>query len=829
MIPRPLLALALACPALSATARSQELVLDRVLAVESLGARSRSAVLTDALLARHVRGELAAPAAGDTILSATGEERTWEVLEAGDDGWLRGRALRGGWAHGTLEVPSAGSWRLSLNGPSMALVDGEPRYGDVYQLGITAVPLHLEAGPLELWLRGGRGAARVALEPAPAPVYFEALDPTLPDVVREEVGGTALLNLAVIVSNATPGWVRGWRVRTSAPGQPPTDGRLPDLGPESLRKVGLRVAVFARPEGETLPVTLELFDPEGTLVHSHRVELAVRGLHERHRRTFVSKIDRSVQYYAVTPPPAPAEEPAGLVLSLHGASVEASSQAAAYAPKEDLFVVAPTNRRPYGFDWEDQGRRDAIEVLEHARRHYGTDPARTYLTGHSMGGHGTWQLGVHFPGRFAVVAPSAGWRDFWSYGGAAEWPEEDPLARLLLRSTNASRTLWLEQNLLHAGVYVLHGDADDNVPVGQARTMRERLAAFHPDFAYFEQPGAGHWWGNPCVDWPPLFDFIEHHRLPSPEDVLEVEFRTISPTINDRCHWLRVLAQERWRETSRARARIAPAERRVEIDTENVTVLALDLRPFVAAERDGGPLLASGEPLTLVEGESTLEVPWPEGGLLHLARHPGASFAPAPPRDPWYKGAHRAGPFKEAFDGEMVLVFGTAGTPEEQAWSYARARLDHETWRYRGNGQVDLVPDTEFVTWPVRERNVILYGNQDTNLAFPAVLGDQGAFHLGRGRLSIGDVYTAEGDDLALLACYPRRDTDTALVAVVGGTGLPGLRLTEALPYFVSGVGYPDWTVLGTEFLDQGLAGVRATGWFRDDWSPLEGAEWAAR
>jgi len=27
-------------------------------------------------------------------------------------------------------------------------------------------------------------------------------------------------------------------------------------------------------------------------------------------------------------------------------------------------LVAPTNRRPYGYDWEDWGRADALEVLE---------------------------------------------------------------------------------------------------------------------------------------------------------------------------------------------------------------------------------------------------------------------------------------------------------------------------------------------------------------------------------------------------------------------------------------------------------------------------------
>ena len=107
----------------------------------------------------------------------------------------------------------------------------------------------------------------------------------------------------------------------------------------------------------------------------------------------------------------------GLVLTLHGAAVEAIGQAEAYAPKPGLHIVAPTNRRPYGFDWEDWGRLDALEVLDLAQRTLQTDPRRTYLTGHSMGGHGTWHLGVTFPDRFAAIAPSAGWISMMSYAG----------------------------------------------------------------------------------------------------------------------------------------------------------------------------------------------------------------------------------------------------------------------------------------------------------------------------------------------------------------------------------------------------------------------------
>ena len=49
-----------------------------------------------------------------------------------------------------------------------------------------------------------------------------------------------------------------------------------------------------------------------------------------------------------------------------------------------------------------------MEVLGIAKKDLRTDPTKTYLTGHSMGGHGTWNVGVHYPDKFAPIAPSAG-------------------------------------------------------------------------------------------------------------------------------------------------------------------------------------------------------------------------------------------------------------------------------------------------------------------------------------------------------------------------------------------------------------------------------------
>ncbi len=798
------------CLAIAAPRPSDPIVVREVLAVEKLGERTRSPVYTDALEAMLARGAWHAPEEGEAIRAAGGEERRWTKFEADADGWFSGAPFSGGWAWARLEVPEGGAWRLDAAGHADVLVDGEPHAGDVYALGITRVPLALTKGTHELLFRCGRGRLRATLEPAPAAVYLEETDRILPDVIR---GEREPLWLGTIVSNAGPETVRGLRLRAVV-GSRTSTADVPPLLPSSLRKCALVVELPAElPEGpdeNSVEVELELLAPGGSVAHASRFALAVRAPDELHVRTFRSAIDGSVQSYAVLPPKEPIEHPA-LVLSLHGAGVEARGQAACYRPTDWAVIVAPTNRRAFGFDWEDWGRLDALEVLELARARFATDPRRTLLTGHSMGGHGTWQLGAHFPGLFAALAPSAGWRDFWSYSGAGTFDESDPIGPLLARAANASHTQLLEKNYAALGVYVLHGDADDNVPVSEARAMRAALGSFHPDFAYHEQPGAGHWWGNECVDWPPLMEFLEHHR--QSERPLELDFTTIDPSVSSRCRWLSIEAAESWLRPAHVHARLDLTAHELALELDNVALLGLDLAAFADD--------LAGAPLKLRSGDAELEVD--PATPLFLGRAPDGAWRVVPPREAGHKSARRAGPFKAGFRNRFLLVYGTRGTPAENAWALSKARYDHEQWRYRGNGALDVLADVDFQPAQYADRDVILYGNQDTNGAWAAVLESK-AFHLRRASVRVGEK-TLAGDDLALLLVHPRRESAVASVVVIGGTGLAGARTTTFLPYFVSGVGYPDWTVLGSEFLDQGLPGVRGAGYFGTDWSTELGAE----
>ncbi|MFQ5806639.1 MAG: prolyl oligopeptidase family serine peptidase [Phycisphaerae bacterium] len=820
----------------STSPQADEVPTGRWAVIERVGRYGRAPVHTDAIEAEIVAGRWSAPQAGDTVRVSEEVVKTWQEATPDKDGWVGRDALRGGYACMMVETDTERTMLLDAAGHRMAYVNGVPRAGDPYSTGWIQLPVRMQAGTNTFLFHMRRGRVRARLVAPKADVLFNTRDLTLPDVIRSE---PVRLWGAIPVINATPETLVNVWVTAVCDGVHTIRTPLPPIPPMSVRKVGFRIVGPPVVESDSVDVQLRLSlvqEGDEKLMDTATLTLDVRGPRDRHKRTFVSDIDGSVQYYAVTPahPEAGDDSPSALFLTLHGAGVEAIGQARAYSHKSWGHVVAPTNRRPYGFDWEDWGRLDALEVLEIAMQRWNIDPQRIYLTGHSMGGHGVWQVGATFPDRFAAIGPSAAWPEFWSYGGAAEYEDATPIEQILARAVSPSRTLTLSRNYLHYGVYILHGERDDNVPVSLARRMRAHLAEFHTDFAYYERPGAGHWWSNACVDWPPLFDFFKHHTKTAPQGVRRIEFHTASPGVSASSSWVTIEAQMRPLEPSSVEISFDPQTRQFSGTTKNVARLALDLTELsaprereVKGEAVDATVLPPGEPLTVKLDDQALEnIPWPDAEPRIWLRCDGETWTVISRPAPSEKGPHRYGPFKQAFRHRFLFVYGTQGTAVQNAASYNKARYDAETFGYRGNGTVDVIPDVAFDPSKDRDRNVILYGNADTNAAWVALLGES-PVQVRRGAVTVGQ-REITGDDLACLFVRPRPGSDRALVGAVAGTGNTGLRLTERLPYFVSGIAYPDCIVLGPEVLLSGTAGVRVAGFFGIDWG-VESGEFAWR
>jgi poly(3-hydroxybutyrate) depolymerase len=836
---RPLLAALVLAAAPAAVAQELPAITNdpqvgEVLVCPPVARRSRVAVHRDSVERRLVAGSWKAPTAGDTESLPGGPAGTWEAIGAPDaKGWWQHRAFRGGYAYVPVTVPEAGVWILHARGhTSVTLSDGSLRTGDPYTNGWVRVPVLLREGVNDFLFRCSRGRLQVRFRRPPSALFFTEADRTLPTL---QAGEAADHWGAIVLANATTSAsgeglvVRAQLGRTG----PVTSHPVPSLLPLSVRKIAFTIqapALRVGSQSHPLRVWLAKKDDAADAAPLTQAALRIKAVEGTavQRRTFRSRIDGSVQYYAVRPQRLSADDETarrpGIVLSLHGAGVEAQGQANAYSSKSWAHVVAATNRRPFGFDWEDWGRIDAMEVLAHAKRTFAHDDRRVYLTGHSMGGHGTWSVGALFPDQFAAIGPSAGWISFATYGAGRSFEDiPDPVWRLVERAGTASNTPLFIRNYRQFGIYILHGGDDTNVPASQARQMIQHIKPFHEDYRYHEEPGKGHWWnkhpepGADCLDWAPMYDFFSRRSRPAKCRPLHVEFHTPSPYISPQCHWVRIEQQQQPNKPSTVDLHAWPLTRVIEGTTANVARLALSTPGFDQRTPNAGcTVTLDGQALTTT----------PVDGVIRLTRTAEGDWRPAAILPRAQKGAHRYGPFKTAFDNHVCLVYGTKGTPAENRWALAKARYDAETWWYRGNGSVDIYADTAFDAEAHKDRNVVCYGNFDTNAALAWLVAGAPFRADGEG-VTVGPRRLA-GAPLALLACYPRTGSDTALVGIIGGTGIDGMRLTDRVPIFTSGVAIPDLMVFSNAVLTRGGAGVVAAGYFGNDWS-VENGEFAFR
>jgi predicted esterase len=752
--------------------------------------------------------------------------RVWTRVVVDSAGWMADRDLRGGgYLYAAVFSETEEIVVLEAMGHAGVYVNGEPRTGNVYgfkdewqpwepPFDYSFVPVQLRAGSNDFLFMGARAPrVKARIRRPDTPVVVNIRDATLPDLI---VGEPADYWASVALINATSAKAKGLVFEATTGSASPVTTRVPDMPPLSVRKVGFRIVGSAPAGQDRVSLRLSVNDPQGSVIDTQVLSLEVRRPEENQRRTFLSAIDGSVQYYGLNPArPGEGDDAPALVLSVHGAAVEAINQSGSYRAKTWANIVSPTNRRPFGFNWEDWGRLDALEVLDLAQRTLRVDPSRIYLTGHSMGGHGTWHLGALYPDRFAAIGPSAGWISFWSYRPRGAVQAESPIRRMMMRATLPSRTMDLAPNYASLGVYVIHGADDDNVPAEQSRMMIERLSEFHRDYVYHEEPDAGHWWdksdddGADCVDWPPLFDFFVRHARPADRPVRRVEFLSPNPGVTSCSHWACIQTQHRPLEMSSVSLQFEPGKARFVGETGNVERLSLKVPEPVAA--DSVDVMIDGEQLRVAQADGTL---W--------LRRSETGWEASGPIDPEHKGPHRNGTFKDAFRNRVVLVYGTGGSRQERDWALYKARYDSEQFWYQGNGGIDVIPDTDFSLEDYSDRNVVLYGNADTNRSWGLLLGGS-PVQVNSDRLKVGDrVWTGEG--LGCLVVRPRADSDVASVAAVSGTGIEGMRLTNMRPYLSAGFAYPDLVVMRADSAADDI--VVGAGFFGNDWS-FENGEFA--
>jgi predicted esterase len=768
----------------------------------------REALFSDLLAHQLIQGKLASPTEGGTMATdKQGKPIKWQGVKADTTNRLRDASLNNGYLYLTYTSKEEKMAIFQVSGHTGLFFNGVPFSGDMYRYGWLFHPVKLKKGVNEIYVRvgfGGRfqGISAQLIFPE-KPIAISTKDSTLPHILVENT--TEPLWGGIVLINLTDKPLKNLKLRTTIEGNSMVTD-VPIISHKTTRKVPFQMNVSKISQKGDASCTVQLLE-NNKILDEKTLILKATSQTEHHSSTFVSTIDGSVQYYAVAPQTGtPTPEPA-LFLSVHGAEVEAIGQARAYKMKDWGVLVAPTNRRPRGFNWEDWGRLDALEVLDIATKRFKPNPQKIYLTGHSMGGHGSWYLGATYPGKWAGIAPCAGYPTLIGYGsadGKIPTNSDNKAEQMLLRASSPSNVMALANNYKASGIYILHGDADRTVSVEYAREMRKVLGVFHNDFSYYEYPNGSHWYSNESVDWQPLFDFFKWHSIPKHADLDTINFTTANPAISSTYHWAGIEQQEYPLSYSNIQIKRNKDKKQIEIKTSNARMVKL--LPSAFSKDESFRVIIDG-----IEVCSTCKT---RENTLFFTKNQKWEQADAP--TPNQRNAQRNGTFKEGFNHKMVFVYGTNGTKEENETTYQKAVLDAETWYYRGNGAVDMVADKDFTPSVYPDRGVIIFGNATTNSAWKSLLNNS-PLQVQRGSIKVGDE-EIKGDDLGIYFTYPRSDSRVASVSVIAGTGVLGMKATYGNQYFAAGSGFPDYLIFNADMLKDGAKSIKITGFFDSNW-----------
>ncbi|HKS42948.1 MAG TPA: prolyl oligopeptidase family serine peptidase [Blastocatellia bacterium] len=209
------------------------------------------------------------------------------------------------------------------------------------------------------------------------------------------------------------------------------------------------------------------------------------------RKAYLSKVDNTLQPFRVFVPSSyDGTKPYPLVIALHGMGGDENSYFDAYgkgaftseAEKHGYIVACPKGRKPASM-YTGDAERDVMDVLADMMRAYRIDPDRVYMTGHSMGGFGTWSVAMNHPEVFAAIAPVS--------GGVM-----NPAAL---------------SKIAHIPELIIHGDDDKTVSVERSRVVVAAGKKLNIEMKYIEVPKGTH--GDVVAPhFKDVFDWFDAHK-----------------------------------------------------------------------------------------------------------------------------------------------------------------------------------------------------------------------------------------------------------------------------------------------------------------------------
>jgi hypothetical protein len=507
-------------------------------------------------------------------------------------------------------------------------------------------------------------------------------------------------------------------------------------------------------------------------------------------RGFRSRVDGTVQPYAVSLPASFSKDPkdgkkwrTDVVLHGRNSSITEVGFLASFNDRSvgdrgyvqiDIF-----GRGNNAYRWA--GETDVLEAIGHffgSLQGTGTekriDPARVVLRGFSMGGAGSWHLGLHFPDHWCVVGPGAGFSTTHGYVAGLKNPLPDYQEKCL----SIYDAVDYAENAFDVPIVAYSGS--DDPQKAAADNVEKRVKSLGLSMTHLIAPGLKHqfpaeWQKKANVLWS---QFADKGR---PEYPAEVRFVTYTLKYNH-CDWVEIISLERHYDKTLVTAK--KTAEGFEATTKNVRRLHLTLEPGAAIEQK-----------VAIDGQKLSVRPWLDGGggaHLYLSKSKNGAWRSILPQRLVVDLLRRSekthglqGPIDDAFVDAFLCVRGTGKPWHEATGKYAESTLKQfeADWSKYFRGTLPVKDDVDLTNDDMVNKNLILFGDPASNSILGHVVDALPIRWTEKEIVLAGKTVSADGHVPVMI--YPNPLSPNKYVVLNSGHtfGAKDLRGTNALLY----------------------------------------------
>ena len=537
-------------------------------------------------------------------------------------------------------------------------------------------------------------------------------------------------------------------------------------------------------------------------------------------RGYRSKLDDSVQPYGLLiPDKLDLNKPSPLYVWLHGrndkgtdlAFLTEQEKSKGQITPDDAMVLHVFGRYCNAFKFA--GEIDIFEAMASVKSRYKIDDRKIILIGFSMGGAGCWHLAAHYPGVWAAACPGAGFVDVKRYQNLSG----DKLPPAI------EQTLWgwydvpdYARNMFNYPVIAYSGELDKQK--ASADIMEEVFKSHGQKLERIIGPKVEH-------KYEPNALKEIHKRL---HDIAAKGLETNPPQVTLQTKTLRYATSfwvtatgldEHYRD-ARIDAKLDGATK-ITLTTTNVRELKLnspwgDKTNFkgVSISMDGQTLAAnsatgataSGVPLNKSAKQISLQKS--ADGRWGFANDSADGLRKVPGLQ---------GPIDDAFMERFLVVTPSGKSSHPKMQAFVEAELAHfqRRWQEMFRGQVLLKKDTDVTSDDLKNCNLIVWGDPESNQFLAKVIKQLPLTWDDKNVTMAGKSYAAETHVPAMI--YPNPLSPTKYIVVNSGiTFREGHDKTNSLQT----PKLPDWAVIDvTQPPDDKTPGkIVAADFFDEQW-----------